>query len=185
MVQITKDMIIGDILDSFEHKGEEIANEMSNAGLHCVGCGSAAFESLEDGMRAHGIDDNAINALVDRLNEIVSCKRDMNSISMTSRAAAKFESICNDEGVAGAPLRFDVTSGCCGGNEYLLDFSDSFDEKEDAIFESHGIKIYVNKKSLPKLLGSEIDYIDNFSDDGFKVNNPNIHTCQCGSSKSH
>ena len=59
MANITKDMIIGDILRS----NPEAAPILMEAGMHCVGCPSAQGESLEEAAMVHGMD---INALMER-----------------------------------------------------------------------------------------------------------------------
>ncbi|MBU2616828.1 MAG: DUF1858 domain-containing protein, partial [Nanoarchaeota archaeon] len=52
MQKITKDMIIKDILD----KHPEAAEVFMKYGLRCVGCPSAAHETLENGLKIHGMD---------------------------------------------------------------------------------------------------------------------------------
>lgn len=52
MAQVTKDMTMGEILTL----DPEMANILVNAGMHCVGCPSHAFESLNDAAMVHGID---------------------------------------------------------------------------------------------------------------------------------
>lgn len=43
---------------------------MVEAGLHCIGCGGAAFESLEQGALAHGMDDKEIDLLIKKINQL-------------------------------------------------------------------------------------------------------------------
>ncbi len=62
---ITKDMLIGDIASEYP-KTVEV---MFKHGLHCVGCGMVAFETLEQGCRAHGMDDRGIDKLLDEMNK--------------------------------------------------------------------------------------------------------------------
>lgn len=64
--KITKNDIIIDIIKN-RPKAHEL---MMEAGLHCIGCGGAAFESLEQGAKAHGIDDKDIDELVNKINKI-------------------------------------------------------------------------------------------------------------------
>ena len=59
-------MLIMDIIKQ-KPKAHEI---MVESGLHCIGCSGAAFESLEDGARAHGIEDKEINSIVERINKL-------------------------------------------------------------------------------------------------------------------
>ena len=64
--EITKDMTIGEILQ--EH-GTAIAEVMFDKGMHCVGCCGASFENLEQGCKAHGMDDEQVDELVENLNK--------------------------------------------------------------------------------------------------------------------
>lgn len=51
-------------------KEKPAANEiMMEAGLHCMGCGGASFESLEDGAKAHGFDDKKIDEIVEKIKK--------------------------------------------------------------------------------------------------------------------
>jgi iron-sulfur cluster assembly protein len=80
-----------------------------------------------------------------------------------------------------AGLRVGVRGGGCSGFQYQL----AFDEvrAEDAVFESHGLKLLVDRESLPFVSGSQIDYEESLQGAGFKVNNPNVvAACGCGSS---
>ncbi len=64
--KITKDMTLGEIVSKFP----ESAGIMTKYGLHCVGCHVAAWETLEDGAKAHGLDKKKIEKMVKELNEI-------------------------------------------------------------------------------------------------------------------
>lgn len=63
---ISKKDVIVDILKQ-KPKAHEV---MIEQGLHCIGCGGAAFESLEDGARAHGLSDKQITHMVDSINKL-------------------------------------------------------------------------------------------------------------------
>lgn len=185
-MQITKEMTIDEILSSFPQKGQKLAAALTKAGLECVGCCAATYETLEAGMYSHGMGDEDIEQMVQLLNKIVSQEPlDVNTIQMTKSAAEKFKAILKEEGKEGWGLRFGDHPGGCGGYEYVLDFSETA-EPEDAIFTSHGVEIHVNKKVLPRLIGSEIDYYDGLKNSGFKITNPNVRgACGCGNSQSY
>ncbi len=59
---ITKDMILGEVAS----KHPETVEVFLNHGLHCIGCGVAFMETVEQGALAHGID---VDALVKDLNK--------------------------------------------------------------------------------------------------------------------
>ncbi len=80
-----------------------------------------------------------------------------------------------------AGLRVGVRGGGCSGFQYQLAFDEQRDN--DAVFESHGLKLLVDRSSLQYVYGSEIDYEESLQGAGFKVNNPNVvAACGCGSS---
>ncbi len=84
-----------------------------------------------------------------------------------------------DISVAG--LRVGVRGGGCSGFQYQLAFDEQRDS--DVVFESHGLKVLVDRESLQFVSGSTIDYEESLQGAGFKVNNPNVvAACGCGSS---
>lgn len=183
--QITPEMTIADIFSTFPHQSQKLAQAITNAGLHCVGCNAATWETLEAGMLGHGMSRSAIEALVKKLNAILEEPIDPSTIAFTPRGAKKFQEIATEEGIPGAALRFGQTAGGCSGFEYLLDFSDGATE-DDHIFESYGVTIHVKQASLKQLLGSVIDYVDGLQGSGFKVSNPNVKSsCGCGKSQGY
>lgn len=123
MRQIVKDMTIDDIFSHFPMKAQKLAQEMTNTGLHCVGCSASTWETLEAGMLGHGFSEDAIEDLVNRLNCILDEKVDLSTISITERAAHKFFQILKEEGKEGYALRFGDKPGGCSGYEYVLDFA--------------------------------------------------------------
>lgn len=182
--KIHKQMTISDILGMFPNKAQRLAQEITNAGLHCVGCQAATWETLEGGMLGHGKKMDEIEHLVSRLNALLEDKSDPNTISLTQEAAHKFMEFAKLEGKVGAALRFGEEMAGCSGFEYVLDFSMG-PSPDDAVFTSHGVDIHVHKKDLPRLLGCKIDYLTGIRDSGFKViENPNAKSC-CGCGSSH
>ena len=82
----------------------------------------------------------------------------------------------------GIGLRLGVRTTGCSGLAYVLEFADEITEG-DAAFESHGLKIFVDPKSLVYLDGTELDYAREGLNEGFKFNNPNVKdACGCGES---
>lgn len=183
--KITKEMVISDILGNWPEKSQKLAQEMTNCGLHCVGCGAATFETLEAGMLGHGMEESEIEALVRRLNEVLVQELDLTTISITKRASEKFKAIAKEEGKEGWALRFGDKPGGCSGFEYVLDFSKKAND-DDEVLESNGIEIHVEKNAFKRLIGSEIDFLDGLSGSGFKISNPNVKgSCSCGNSQTY
>ena len=182
---ITRDMPIEEILTKFPQKSQKLAQEMTNFGLHCIGCSASTEETLEEGMHNHGMNKEAVDALLERLNQILAEEADLSSITMTKKAAAKFKQILEEEGKTGWALRLGEKSAGCRGLEYILDFSNQA-QADDVVFASAGIQIHVQQKSLSRLLGCVVDYVDGLKGAGFKISNPNVKSsCGCGNSHSY
>jgi iron-sulfur cluster assembly protein len=104
-------------------------------------------------------------------------------ITLTDKGAEKVrEFLASQNTVAEtAGLRVGVRGGGCSGFQYAL----AFDEQrgDDTVFEDKGIRLLVDRPSLPYVKGSVIDFVDGLQGAGFKVDNPNvIAACGCGSS---
>ena len=181
--KIYPQMTIAEIFSRFPQKSQKLAQAMTQAGLHCVGCHAATWETLEAGMLGHGMSFESIEALVNELNAILEETLDTNTITLTALAAKKFKEFAQEEGSANAALRFSIGVGGCSGYEYILDFSNQA-AADDAVFTSEGVEIHVKKEILPKLIGSVIDYVDGLRGAGFKITNPNVKSsCGCGESQ--
>lgn len=182
---IHRQMTIESILSMFPYKAQRLSQEITNAGLHCVGCHAATWETLEAGMLSHGMQNEAIERLVQRLNALLAEESNPTTISITPRAAAKFLQILDEEEKQGWGMRFAEKMGGCNGFEYFLDYSEKA-LPEDTIFESNGIQIHINKGMVSRLLGSEIDFLDGLHGSGFKISNPNVRSaCGCGTSHGY
>jgi iron-sulfur cluster assembly protein len=82
----------------------------------------------------------------------------------------------------GVGIRLGVRTSGCSGMAYRLEFVDDTNE-EDLVFESHGVKVVVDPKSLAYLEGTELDFVREGLNEGFKFNNPNVKdACGCGES---
>jgi len=102
-------------------------------------------------------------------------------VTLTEFAANKIKTLLAEKKETG--IRAGVRGGGCSGFTYKLEF-DNQDER-DRVIESHGVNLYVDPKSYLYLMGTEIDYIDELNQSGFKFVNPNAkRTCGCGESFS-
>ena len=63
--KISKDMTFGELLNAFP----DTAPILGNYGLHCIGCHLSVSETIEQGMKAHGMDDSAVAKLIGELNQ--------------------------------------------------------------------------------------------------------------------
>jgi len=102
-------------------------------------------------------------------------------ITLTEKAASRVQAFLAKRG-KGVALRLGVRTSGCSGLAYKLEFADEV-QAEDAQFESHGVKVVVDPKSLPYLEGTELDFAREGLNEGFKFNNPNVKdACGCGES---
>lgn len=103
------------------------------------------------------------------------------AITMTEPAAKHVASFLANRG-RGIGLRLGVKTSGCSGMAYLLEFVDVLND-DDHVFSDKGVKIIVDEKSLVYLNGTELDFVKEGLNEGFKFNNPNIEDeCGCGES---
>ena len=102
-------------------------------------------------------------------------------ITLTETAANHVRSYLAKRG-KGVGLRVGVRTSGCSGMAYKLEFADAVNP-EDHQFESRGVTVIVDPKSLPYLTGTELDYAREGLNEGFKFRNPNVKDeCGCGES---
>ena len=103
------------------------------------------------------------------------------AITLTGRAAQHVQNYLAKRG-KGVGVRFGVRTTGCSGMAYKLEFVDSASD-EDQAFESHGVKVFVDPKSLAYIDGTELDFVREGLNEGFKFNNPKEKDkCGCGES---
>ena len=103
---------------------------------------------------------------------------------LTAKAAEKVKEIRVAEDLGEQGLRVRVLGGGCSGFSYDLHFEHETTDL-DQVFESEGIKLYIDMMSYQYLEGTEIDYVEGLHGAGFKFVNPQATgTCGCGSSFS-
>jgi iron-sulfur cluster assembly protein len=103
------------------------------------------------------------------------------AVTLTESAAKHVSNYIAKRG-KGIGIRLGVKTSGCSGMAYKLEFADTT-EPEDQVFESHGLKVLVDPRSLPYIDGTELDYAKEGLNEGFKFNNPNIKDqCGCGES---
>jgi iron-sulfur cluster assembly protein len=102
-------------------------------------------------------------------------------VTLTEKAATHVSNYIAKRG-KGVGLRLGVRTTGCSGMAYKLEYADAVNP-EDLLFESHGVKVVVDPKSLPYLEGTELDFTREGLNEGFKFNNPNVKDeCGCGES---
>ena len=103
------------------------------------------------------------------------------AVTLTEKAASHVQGFIAKRG-KGVALRIGVRTSGCSGFAYKLEFADSVNP-DDAQFESHGVKVVVDAKSLPFVDGTQLDYTREGLNEGSKFSNPNVKgECGCGES---
>jgi iron-sulfur cluster assembly protein len=103
------------------------------------------------------------------------------AITLSERAASRVQKFLDQRG-KGVGLRLGVRTSGCSGMAYTLEFVDET-PPEDITFESFGVKVLIDPKSLTFLEGTELDFVREGLNEGFKFNNPNVkNSCGCGES---
>ncbi len=103
------------------------------------------------------------------------------AITLTDSAAKHIQNFL-DKRANSLGLRLGVKTSGCSGMAYVLEFVDEA-APEDQLFEDKGVKVFVDPKSLIYIDGTELDYIREGLNEGFKFNNPNVSDqCGCGES---
>lgn len=104
-------------------------------------------------------------------------------VTLTESAARHVSNFIAKRG-KGVGLRLGVRLSGCSGMAYKLEYADDVNP-DDALFESHGVKVIVDPKSLPFVDGTELDFARDGLNAAFKFNNPNVkQQCGCGESFS-
>ena len=104
------------------------------------------------------------------------------TMTFTDAAARKATELLKTNSKESAAIRVFVKSGGCSGYSYGMAIDDRTLEG-DRVFEDRGVRLVVDPKSWPLLIGSQVDYIENMMGGGFSVNNPNATSaCGCGHS---
>jgi iron-sulfur cluster assembly protein len=105
-------------------------------------------------------------------------------VHVTEKAAEQIKSIMAREGLKDHGLRVAVVGGGCSGLSYRLNF-DKEPAGDDKVFEEHGVRIFLDKKSAVFVNGMTLDFSDGLNGTGFMFQNPNAKSsCGCGSSFS-
>ena len=103
------------------------------------------------------------------------------SVTLSERAAEHVAKFLAKRG-KGIGVRLGVKTSGCSGMAYKLEFADAA-EPEDVVFDSRGLKVLIDPRSMPYLDGTELDYAKEGLNEGFKFNNPNVKDqCGCGES---
>ena len=103
------------------------------------------------------------------------------ALSVTAKAASQIRKAIAKRG-GGVGLRVAIKTSGCSGYAYALEFADEA-APEDLRFDSEGVTVLVDAQSLPMIDGTQLDWVREGLNEGFKFDNPNASaTCGCGES---
>ncbi len=103
------------------------------------------------------------------------------AITLTEAAARHVSRYLARRG-QGLGVRLGVKTSGCSGLAYKLEYVDQA-EPEDVVFENHGVKLLIDPKSLAYIDGTELDFVREGLNEGFRFSNPNERDrCGCGES---
>lgn len=175
MVTITKEDLIGDVVA--QHP--KAAGVMLRYGLHCVGCHVSKHENIEQGATGHGMPPEMVEKMIAEINEVLN--KVIETIEVTNKAAEMIKQFAAEDGKEGQGLKITVVEGCCGFG-YEMEFIET-PADDDKKFEFSGVQVFINPASYKLLKGSEIDFIENPLEAGFRIDNPNAPKdgCACSS----
>ena len=104
-------------------------------------------------------------------------------VTLSDKATQRLARILVDEPDNSA-LRVAVEGGGCSGFSYIFDITDVKND-DDFVIDQKGALVYIDKTSMPFMIGSVIDFVDDLVGKSFRVNNPNATAnCGCGTSFS-
>ncbi len=102
-------------------------------------------------------------------------------VSLSEAAARHVNRYLTKRG-KGVGVRLGVKTTGCSGLAYTLEYVDEM-SGEDVVFEEHGVKVLVDPKSMAYIDGTELDYVREGLNEGFRFHNPNERDkCGCGES---
>jgi iron-sulfur cluster assembly protein len=103
------------------------------------------------------------------------------AVTLSEKAAQHVQRYMAKRG-RGVGLRLGVKTTGCSGLAYKLEYADAVNA-EDSTYESHGVQVIVDPKSLPYIDGTQLDFTKEGLNEGFKFINPNVKSeCGCGES---
>ena len=104
-------------------------------------------------------------------------------ITVTDSAVKHLQSLLEERADAapGTGLRIAIDRGGCSGLQYGMSFGQA--QAGDEVVERDGVRVLIDSQSISHLQGSVIDYHDDLTGTGFRIQNPNARrTCGCGTS---
>src|SRR5690554_1354961 len=97
---------------------------------------------------------------------------DQPKLIVTPAAAEVMRGQLQKRGTPDAAIRFGIRGGGCTGYSYVFEFSDKPPRKNDHVIDAHGVRVYVDPKSMIYLEGTSIHFEKGIRGHGFQFANP-------------
>ena len=160
-------------------KNTHIAQELAlpPVKIHCSILAEDAIKAAVSDYRAK----NAVGQVRDSASATAAETHATWRVTLTEAAARHVTRYLGKRG-KGVGVRLGVKTTGCSGLAYKLEYADA-SQPEDLVFEDHGVKVIVDPKSLPYIDGTELDFVREGLNEGFKFHNPREKDrCGCGES---
>jgi len=143
-----------DTLGELMEKHPEVAPILAQSGLHCIGCHVSAYESLQEGCKAHGMNEAQISELVAKANEMILLFDKLPKVSFTERAVLELSARAKK-----AKKKFVKVVQLMG--EFDFDAVDKKEKGDEELLAKAGkisIKVLADKRTERLLRGIRIDF---------------------------
>src|SRR5204862_6590691 len=105
-------------------------------------------------------------------------------LTLTPAAAGKVKELLVEEGRNDIALRVAVQPGGCSGLRYAMYLDDQVSEKDHAE-DQFGVRVVIDKMSVPYLSQATIDFVDSLEASGFTIDNPAAQSSCAGGNSFH
>ncbi len=104
------------------------------------------------------------------------------AVRLTDAAAERIAAILAKSDGKHVGIRVGVKNGGCAGMSYTMEWAEAQDPLDEVV-EDKGVRIFIDKKAVLFLLGTEMDWATDKLSARFVFNNPNqTDACGCGES---
>jgi len=105
------------------------------------------------------------------------------TVIVTPRASKVMRAQLVKRGTPDAAIRFGIRGGGCTGYSYMFQYEDGPPRASDTVVDAHGVRVYVDPKSMRLVKGTRIDFETGMRGHGFRFDNANVsNACGCGES---
>jgi iron-sulfur cluster assembly protein len=156
---------------------------IEDARFKTYGCGSAIASSslVTEWVKGRSLDEALTIKNTQIAEELLPRTEPAMAVTLTEAAARHVTRYLGRRG-KGVGVRLGVKTTGCSGLAYKLEYADEV-APNDIVFEDHGVKVLIDPKSLPYIDGTELDFVREGLNEGFKFHNPREKDrCGCGES---